>query len=232
MAVEAKRGCGYRKVGALYLCGSGITITCDRLPFLIEYCPVCGSGIKFTQGFTWIDWNGFAGQCEGKDGTFCSDKLIPCWICQPKEGEKYGLLWVGEAYYSPEHFIKEALEMGVSKRIPFVPKELRLGETIVLLAHKKGILKGLKEIVESKSNHVDIHHEQEYSPAIFYCFKPTKVEMLIYESELNDEKREELVKRNITPIPIPDGDIDHSDKETTTAFDPVTKRFSKVLLEE
>jgi len=69
MAIEAKRGCGFRKINALYLCGSGISISCDRLPYLIEYCPTCGAGIKFTQGFTWVDWNSLAGQCEGKDGT-------------------------------------------------------------------------------------------------------------------------------------------------------------------
>ncbi|GAI78518.1 unnamed protein product, partial [marine sediment metagenome] len=46
---------------------------------------------------------------------------------------------------SPEHFVKEALEMGVSKRIPFIPKELKLDETVVLLAHKKAIIRQLTE---------------------------------------------------------------------------------------
>lgn len=227
MAVEAKRGCGYRKVGALYLCGSGITITCDRLPFLIEYCPVCGSGIKFTQGFTWIDWEKFVG--EHKD---CEDKHLMCYLCVPNiHPQPYGLMWVGEAYYSPEHSVKEALEMGVSKRIPFIPKELRLGETVVLLAHKKVV--AIAELIPgSKDLRPENFQYSEFKPGIFYAFKPTVIEMLVYESELTDEKEEELKKRGITAIPIPDGDIDHSDKETTTAFDPVTKRFSKVLLEE
>lgn len=230
MSVEPKRGCGYRKVGALYLCGSGITISCDKLPFLIEYCPVCGSGIKFTQSFTWIDWMKFAG--EHHPMMICRCPKV-CPVCHPEgKPRPYGLMWVGEASYTPQHFVKEALEMGVSKKIPFIPKELKLGETIVLLAHKKGILKGLKEVVESKSNHVDIHHEQEYSPTIFYCFKPTTVEMLVWQSELTDERKEELKKRGITPIPIPDGDIDHSDEKTTIVLDPATKRFSRVLLEE
>ncbi len=217
MAVEAKRGCGYRKVGGLYLCGSGITTTCDRLPFPIEYCPVCGSGIKFTQGFTWIDWYAFAGKHAD-----CKEKYnIICLLCDPIMNEKYGLLWVGEAYYSPVLFIKEALEMGVSKRIPFIPKELKLGETVVLLAHKK-------VFYQAEGNDGKPH---EY-PGIFYTFKPTTIEMPIYESELTEEKREELIKRNITPISILDGDIDHSDEKTTTAYDPVTKRFSRVLLDE
>ena len=33
MAIEAPRGCGYRKVGGLYMCGGGIPIHCDRLPY-------------------------------------------------------------------------------------------------------------------------------------------------------------------------------------------------------
>ena len=197
MSIEARRGCGYRKVGGLYLCGSGIPRECDRLPYELTACPVCGSGIKFTRGFTWIDWNKFAGvhhPCK------C---ILNCPICTPNSSKQpYGLLWVGEAYYSPQSFIKEALEVGVSKRIAFIPKELKLGETVVLLAHKKGILKGLKEITESKSDHVDIHHEEEYSPAVFYAFKPATVEMLVYESELTEERREELIKRGIIPISV------------------------------
>lgn len=250
MAIEAKRGCGYRKVNGLYLCGSGITISCDRLPFPIEYCPVCGSGIKFTRGFTWIDWDKFAG--AHKD---CKDKQLMCYLCVPNvHPQPYGLLWVGEAYYTPEHFIKEALEVGVSKRIPFIPKELKLDETVILFAHKKAIMRQLTGEEMDKQGYklpaiisegetferFKVPEGQEWeiasvlkeAPAIFYAFKPTAIEMLLYESELTDEKKEELLKRNITPISVPNGDIDHSDEKTTTAYDPITKRFSRVLLEE
>jgi len=219
MAIEPKRGCGYRRVGGLYLCGSGITVSCDRLPFPIEYCPVCGAGIHFSQAFQWIDAFRMFGIHEG-----CQDKHNNCYMCQPVSNPKYGLMWVGESFYTPRSFIKEALEMGVSKRIPFIPKELKLGETIVLLAHKKAIQ---EEIFDMRKE------DYEYKPAIFYAFKPTTIEMPIWKSELNDEKEKELVKRGITPIPIPDGDIDHmEDVKTTIALDPVTKRFSKVVLEE
>lgn len=33
MASETKRGCGYRKVGGMYLVGDYIRVPCDRLPF-------------------------------------------------------------------------------------------------------------------------------------------------------------------------------------------------------
>lgn len=217
MAIETKRGCGFRKVGGLYLCGGGLSVACDRLPFPIEYCPTCGAGIKFTQGFTWIDWMKFAGNHEG-----CKDKHLMCYLCIPNiHPQPYGLLWVGESFYTPQSFIREALEMGVSKRIPFIPKGLKLGETVVLLAHKKVIRREL----EPDGSIEDV-------PGVFYAFIPAVIEMLIYESELTEEKREELVKRGISPIMVPDNDIDHSDEKTTIALDPTTKRFSKVLLEE
>jgi len=55
MAQESKRGCGYRKVGGLYLVGDGIFVPCDRLPYLLETCPVCGHGIHFTRSMTEIN---------------------------------------------------------------------------------------------------------------------------------------------------------------------------------
>lgn len=253
MAIELKRGCGYRRVGSLYLCGSGISIICDRLPFLLKYCPTCGSGIQFSRAFQWLDWGKYAGKHHMQETehlisakVICSCNL-ECSVCWPGERpQPYGLLWVGEAYYSTEHFISEALRMGVSKKIAFIPKELVLGETVVLLAHKKAIISPAPELYHSNiipgASEENIKEDiavmerninPEYSPGIFYAFIPTAVEMPIYSSEFTKEKGEELLKRNITPIIIPDGDLDHSSSERiTTALDPVTKRFSRVLLEE
>lgn len=216
MAVEAKRGCGYRRVGGLYLCGGVLSIGCDRLPYELHNCPVCGSGIKFSRGFAWLEAHKMFGVHKG-----CLDSFKPCWMCQPKEEVMYGLLWVGEAYYSPEHFLREAREMGISKRIPFIPKELVLGKTVVLLAHKKVFYQA--EGSDGKPH--------EYS-GIFCAFIPKAIEMPIWESELTDEKKEELKKRGITPISIPDGDVDHSDEKTTISYDPATKTFSRVLVGE
>ena len=52
MSVEARRGCGYRKVGGLYLVGPKLEAGCGRLP-LVHVCPVCQSGIKQTRGWVW-----------------------------------------------------------------------------------------------------------------------------------------------------------------------------------
>jgi len=193
MAVESKRGCGFRKVGGLYLCGGGASMNCDRLPYELETCPVCGSGIKFTRAWTWLNWEVYAGS-----HTMCRCNVV-CPICHPEAKQPYGLLWVGEASYTPETFITEALTMGVSRRIPAVPRKLKLGETWVLFAH-------IKACGERK----DEDGKAESIPGVFYAFKPTSLELLIWESEAKPEYLEDLEKRGITPIIIPNGDEDHN----------------------
>ena len=61
MSIEAKRGCGYRKVGGIYLVGDGLSAVCDRLPYPLEVCRVCGAGIKPSRGIQWLDGKEFFG---------------------------------------------------------------------------------------------------------------------------------------------------------------------------
>jgi len=200
MAVESIRGCGYRKVGGLYLCGEGATMACDRLPYELEVCPVCGSGIKFTRGFTWIDWNKYAGL--HKERCVCPNT---CPICVPDPLHPYGLLWVGEQFYTPEEFTLEALKMGVSRRIAAVPRNFKLGETWILFAHIKACGTRLEDQNDGTQKRVGV-------PGVFYGHRPTSIEQLIWESEATEEKLSELNKKHITPIIIPDGDVDHDPK--------------------
>jgi len=211
MAIEQMRSCGYRQVGGLYICGGGKPRHCDRLPYPLNLCPVCGSGIKFTRGWTWLDWHQYAGEHEH---CACTPH---CPICRPQyymlAGEKrygkYGLLWVGGATYTPESFSREAEVMGVSRRIPAIPRGLKLGKTVVLLAHKDTLVDG--------------------EPGIFEAFVPTSLEYLIWESEATKEKIAELRKRHITPIVIPDGDEDHDpDIKKTTTETKTTRRLSEL----
>ena len=205
MAVEQMRGCGYRKVGGLYLCGGGQGMDCDRLPYELEICPVCGAGVKFTRGWTWLDWEKYAGGHSGGELLAASDCkcAVVCPVCSPRiQPQPYGLLWVGEANYTPLSFIQEALTMGVSRRIAAVPKNLKLGETWVLFAHKHVVRKIVPD--EETGEPVDIH-----VPGVFYAFRPQSLELLVWQSEAKPEYLEDLAKRNITPIIIPDGDEDH-----------------------
>jgi len=175
---EERRGCGYRKISTenkvfYYLCGDGISAPCDRLPFRLQVCPVCGNGLKFHRGFQWIDWHRYAGdhnECE------CDEH---CYICHPSD-EKYGLMWVGERFYSPKSFTLEAEKLGVSKLIASIPKGLEVGKTKVLLAHRKAW--------------------KNKEPAIFYAFAVKRIEVLVKPEDLSKEWVKRLRKKGVVVI--------------------------------
>lgn len=224
MAIEAIRGCGYRKVGGLYLCGSSIIITtCDRLPYnLPEACPTCGAGIKPHRGFQWMNPLRFFGVHID-----CEDKPI-CPMCRPPN-DLSGLMWVGNRFYSPQSFIAEAINQGFSKRIAHIPRGLIIGKTIVYLAHRKaGTTTTEEETLLGKVK------QNQSCPAIFYVFRPTRIEKLIWKSEATTDTILDLEKQGITPIIIPDGDKDHDpstpmSQDIKEARKPKYKRLEDVI---
>jgi hypothetical protein len=215
MAVEPRRGCGFRKVEGMYLCGEFISSPCDRMPFPLTTCPVCGQGIKVSRGFTQVNPYRLWGIHQN-----CKDHFRPCFLCDPQDEPAYIML-VGERYYkTPQDFVKEALAVGISKRIPFIPKGLELGKTVIYLAHPKAcevkeaaVLQQAMAIVEeTQTNQPRLLETEKVSKAlgIFCAFIPKRVEKLIWDSEYTDKKREEAEKRGITLVQIPDGDADHA----------------------
>ena len=213
MAIEQIRGCGYRRINALYLCGEYISMPCDRMPFPLTVCPVCGQGIKVSRGFTKINPYQLWGIHEN-----CQDAFRPCFLCDPQDLPAYIML-VGEKYYTPESFLEEAQTMGISKRIPFIPRDLELGKTVIYLAHHKACEVKVAAAVQQAMSILEGEETQqpklletdriEKKLGIFSAFVPKRVEKLVWESELTDEEREKLGKRGITPIAIADGDKDH-----------------------
>jgi len=210
MPIESERGCGYRQVGKLYLVGFGIPYVCDNLPYVLDECDCCGYAPPFSRNLQWINKT-YIREHRGQRKDPHSDKIFGvcicpanCPICHPDANdlEKYALMWVGERYYTPKSFTLEAEKMGVSKAIPAIPKDLKLGETWVFLAHRKVMTHdGFDENGFSKGS--------EEKPAIFYGFIPKKVEMLIWEREATEEKIKELKEKGITPVIVPDGDEVH-----------------------
>ncbi|MBA7655510.1 hypothetical protein ES703_63414 [subsurface metagenome] len=215
MAVEELRGCGYRKVGGTYLCGEFTSSPCDRMPFPLTTCPVCGQGIKVGRAFTKINPHQLWG--IHKD---CKDYIRPCFLCDPQDEPAYIMLVGAGNYKTPQEFVREAIAQGISKRIPFIPKELKLGKTVVYLAHPKAcemresaVLQQAMAIVEeAKTKRPRLLESEKVSkaPGIFCAFSPKRVEKLVWENELTDEKREQFEKRGITPVLIPNGDKDHA----------------------
>ncbi len=188
LSYEKPRGCGRRKPGGLYLVAPGDGEPCCKLPFLLTVCPTCHAGIKPARGWTWVDADALlatAGPCTQKDQHFRN----PCPASRPLG--QVGLLWVGEKFYpTPDAFDAEALDMGISRRISALPKGFKLGETWVLLAHRKAVPSFLAE-----------PDAPLYSPGIFRIFKPQAIEYVVKGDE-TPEELEKLQERGITPVRV------------------------------
>lgn len=213
MAVEAKRGCGYRKIGGLYLVGSGRPIGCDRFPVILTICPTCSQGIKQSRGWTWVEVDGFLHGVHKN----CKDDF-PCPLCMdPREMGRAGLLWIGERFYkTPRHFNAEAAAMGISRRIHAVPRGFEVGKTWVMFAHPRVVecasCGGRGEIPNRETlDYVKCEpcDGKGHKPAIFYCWRPSAIEKILPESQRNSKESQDLEKRGLTPVYVPDDDPDH-----------------------
>lgn len=205
MAVEPKRGCGYRKVGGLYLIGEGLGRSCGRLPLPLRVCPACGGGIKQSRGWTWINpsalFEGVA--CSGVARIDAGDNICDgCLLQDVGQITEAGLIWIGRAFYpKPEDFVREARELGICRRISAVPRGFRLGEHLLFLGHPGAI----REPGEPESGVL-----WRETPGLFFVFRPTRIDKIVTESQSRDEEEmERLADRGITPVIVPDDDRDH-----------------------
>jgi hypothetical protein len=192
VSVEPRRGCGFRKIGGLYLVSDGRGVVCDRLPIVLGICPTCGHGVKQTRGFTWVDAAALAGVHPN-----CKDDFA-CPLCMaPHELGRCGLLWIGEKFYkTPDDFDREAASLGVSRRITAIPRGFKVGETWILFAHPKAVqVVGVMEI--------------DYKPGIFKVWRPQRIEKILPESKRGSEEAAALSEKGITAVFVPDNDPDH-----------------------
>lgn len=217
MASEAKRGCGYRKVGGLYLVGEYISVPCDRLPFPLDICPVCGAGIKVGRGMTEINpLHLFQRHNE------CRDIHHPCFVCDPTDEPAY-IMRVGEKFYPmPEDFINEGIIQGVSKRIAQIPKNFTIGKTVLYLAHINACVAREPVAVQQAMSILDNHEPNQPRlveaekvkrvMGIFSAFIPKRIEKIYWQRDIDNmsgEERLALEKRGITPVGVANGDADH-----------------------
>ena len=214
MTIEARRACGYRRVGGLYLVGGGLGVVCDRLPLPIIPCDVCGEEPRFHRGISHINpmrlWDDHSLSPEGplclditrmaKHGTPTGDP-----ICSTPTSAY--LMWVGTEY-TPDSFITEARKLGVSKRIPHLPDGFSVGTDWVFLAYLHLIPPiGAQLPLES-----DQDSHRGYKPGVFYAFRPERVEKIITRTQAAEEEVENLEAVGITAVVVPDEDTDHNPK--------------------
>lgn len=209
--IEAKRGCGYRKVGGVYIVSSVGANVCDKLPIPLVVCPVCGQGIKVRRNVTGFEpFKFFGGDHKVAGINICLDRFPElCNICTPPQGKHY-LLPVGKHFYpTPMDFIKESLEQGISKRLPLIPKDFKLGETVIYLVHDLAVK----------------NPDGTFSVGIFSAFKPERIEKLIWQKDATEDILKKIEAKGWTPVVVPDGDLDHA--PTRNYADELLKKFNK-----
>lgn len=179
---DRKRGCGWRQPGGKYLVGGELAAPCGKLPLKLDRCPTCDHGIKPGRGWAWIGAKALfpAGYClpEPCDCDVCCLYKPPDWA---------GLLWIGGAFYStPEKFTAEAAKLGVSRRIAQIPRDFKVGETLVLLAHRM----------------VSFSWGDEHPrPGIFAAFIPRAIEYVVKGDE-SPEQLERLQSHGCTLVRV------------------------------
>jgi len=196
-SVEAERGCGFRRAGkrgfGIYLVGPEAGTHCGRLPFPLESCPCCGGGIKPARGWTWIEPSVLLApnqkQCKTADAQWCSR----CPMGGGIPDGRHGLVWIGEKFYpTPEEFMREVKMMGVSRRLPAVPRGFVLGETQLYLAHRKAVLLGWQcyshgEVVDGVPTPSELRccdkAEAHYGPGIFTTFMASGLDLVVDDLE-------------------------------------------------
>jgi len=181
-SVEAARGCGYRKAGGKYMMGGACEAPCGKLPLVLERCPCCDAGVKPSRSWTWVG----ARQLFGEEECKVCAQTPGCKLAHPPE--RAGLLWIGSKHYpTSKEFVDEARRMGISRRLPQVPKDFKVGETLVLLAHRKHEVAcpdcdGPAAACPSCKGSGRVHR-----PAIFGAFTPTHMEYVVKGDETDDD---------------------------------------------
>lgn len=100
MATESRRACGYRKVGGLYLVGSGRSVVCDRLPFPLEPCPACGRVLEQNRSHEWMGPEYFSDHTLAPDRSESPDPESPTTASvvrsrvPPHGAKRYTRRWV------------------------------------------------------------------------------------------------------------------------------------------
>lgn len=189
---EGERGCGHRKPGGMYLYGTDEGASCGRIPVPLDTCPCCGFGIKPTRGFQWVDgdkmlWSARDTKCHAPAKT-CVDCVIDQMIRGRYTFGKVGLIWVGSKFYpTTRAFEREAEEMGLSRRINSIPKDFKIGETFVFLAHRQAI-----QVLHPGS-------DSTREPGIFRIWKPEEIQYVIKPDD-TQEKIDKLEAKGVTPV--------------------------------
>lgn len=179
----------------VYLMGGELSAPCGRLPVPLLRCPTCDCGIKPSRSWTWIEPAGLfrvarEQPCGGPAPIAPTVDPSPlgrvdrfrqrmsdwdalrkvCALCPIGDAMplgRHGLLWIGEAFYkSPHDFVREAAALGLSRKLPALPRGFELGKTWVYLAHRAAVQK----VVDGAA---------VVQPGVFSAFKPHRIDLVV-----------------------------------------------------
>jgi len=185
---DEERGCGWRKEGGIYLVAPALSKPCGRLPAHLEKCKFCGAGFKPARGWTWVT----SGAIPWPPCEIDTCKELGCPLACPADIGRAGLIWIGVRHYKEaSDFVDEAARLGVSRRLNYLPRDFKLGETWIILAHRK-----VYPVFDKEGSPKE---EKEWKPGIFTVFKPTAIEKVVTE-ETPAEEIEQIKKRGLTPV--------------------------------
>lgn len=222
---DQKRGCGWRKGGGTYLMGGSAFSACGKLPLPLDgICECCGSpvipqremkggGIDYLLPRTLRKFD--AARLFG--AVTCKDESAACNGCLINHTATGYLIGVGTKNYSPTSFLEEAGRLGLSKRIAQIPREFKVGESVVFLAHRE-VVPRVKVVEEAHEVETVLHSgeggeggvgsalipektETVMVPGVFCIFIPDRIEYVVRGDESDDEI-ERLLERGITPVMV------------------------------
>ena len=188
--VRAERGCGFRNTRGYYLCGGGMEVHCHRLPLPIPVCEACKRPLIVPiRGIQRIEPNKVWTLCPEWQDLSYPCHLVKCPSCFPPE--KAYVVWVGESFYeTPNSFVDESRRMGISRKIPFVPDDLEVGDWVFL---------GYRKLIPTGNYNKD--HEEILDPGIFHAFRVSTIEKLLTDAQQKDQYYvKTLLDRGITPV--------------------------------
>ena len=188
--VRAERGCGFRNTRGYYLCGGGVDVPCHRLPLPIPVCNACKRPlINPIRGIQQIAPNVVWTRCPVWQDPSYPCHARNCPACFPPE--KAYVVWVGESFYeTPESFMDEAQQMGISRKIPFIPDELNVGDWVFL---------GYRKLIPTEKYNKE--HEEIRDPGIFHAYRVRSIEKLLTEAQQKDQYYvKTLLDRGVTPV--------------------------------
>lgn len=224
MAVEARRGCGFRKAGGTYLESDPGGFACGRLPIPLIPCPLCDQRPRFTRGLQRVTPKNLlhsAPPCKSPDAPA---RCVVCPYGRIEQAETAGLLWVGARFYTPEKFTEEAAELGASRRVPWpLPKWFEVGKTWIFCAHEeaikdqcpscegRGFIRVGEDRLPSKCEMCDETGEIK-TPGIFTAFRPQRV-VRIVRDDMDEAEKEKLREQGLTLVEVPSDDPDHAPRK-------------------